>query len=234
MERDIMNPLRFKSNFLNAVVLAAPALLAAVPAAHAEGIYVDRTAAPIPVLIGSQPPYEWATYLNLVSGAIGNTQAAVPGWDLKIEYGGGSGAISFVGDAAPNGVLSVVLAPQFDVARPLNFGRSISATDTFVPGFVQAYDFQNPGERFLGLKFFNEVTGVSNYGWLQVLSGALIGGFPASILGYGYENAGRATTAGAGIVIPVPEAEGYAVMLVGFAAVGLASRRRRIASAGRT
>jgi hypothetical protein len=229
-----MNPLRFKSKFLNAVVLAAPALLvAAVPAAHAEDIYVDRTAAPIPVLIGSQPPYEWATYLNLVSGAIGNTQAAVPGWDVKIEYGSGAGAISFVGDSAPNGVLSVVLAPQFDVARSLNFGRSISEIDTFVPGFVQAYDFQTPGERFLGLKFFNEITGVSNYGWLKVLSGALIGGFPASILGYGYENAGRATTAGAGIVIPVPEAEGYALMLAGFAAVGLASRRRRGAGAAR-
>jgi hypothetical protein len=230
-----MNFLRFTIDHVFAAkVIAVTAVVVSLPVAHAEDIYVDRTAAPIPVLIGSQPPYEWATYLNLVSGAVGNTQADVPGWDVKIEYGSGAGAISFVGDSAPNGVLSTIQAPQYDVALALNFGRAIAATDAFVPGFVKAYGFETPGERFLGLKFLNEITGASNYGWLKVLSGSLPGGFPASILGYGYENAGRATTAGAGIVIPVPEPEGYALVLAGFAAVGLATRRRRIASAART
>ena len=228
-----MNPMRFKPKVLKAVVLTAvTALFAGVPAAYADVIYVDRTSAPIPVLLGTDPPYEGATYLNLVSGAIGNTQATVPGWDVKIEYGGGAGALSFVGDSAPNGVLSTVLAPQYDVALALNFGRTISASDTFVPGFVQAYDFYTQGERYLGLKFLNEVTGVSNYGWLKVLSGNFPGGSLASILGYGYESAGRATTAGAGIVIAVPETEGYALMLAGFAAVGFAARRRRGAGNG--
>jgi hypothetical protein len=83
--------------------------------------------------------------------------------------------------APTNGVFSVIQAPQYEVALALSFGRTISAIDAFVSGFVQAYGFNRQGERYLGLKFLNEVTGVSNYGWLKVFSGSLPGGFPASI-----------------------------------------------------
>jgi choline dehydrogenase-like flavoprotein len=45
---------------------------------------------------------------------------------------------------------------------------------------------------YIGVAFYNEVTGAVNYGYLHVQTSA--GGFPIQVLDYGYDNSGAAIT----------------------------------------
>ena len=77
-------------------------------------------------------------------------------------------------------------------------GETIGSTSLYQSGQVLGTPFHSSGVRFNGLRFLNEATGQINYGWAQLAStgGGTAAGFPASLLGYAYDNTGASLTAG--------------------------------------
>ncbi len=135
-------------------------------------------------------------YLNLVTGMA--TAAFSSGYDIN-PY--------FTGSTAPPAVFRLFTPPTTggvvgnaaSIATPLAIGTVVSAASTFNGGVSNA-TVATPGINYFGLKFLNEATGVSNYGYLVVSQTAAV---PVAgsvrILGYAYENSGAAIT-----VVPEP------------------------------
>jgi hypothetical protein len=160
-------------------------------------------------------------YLNLVTGATG-TSTPPTGWDFN-PYATSSGTLlSFnfatgAGGVAVGGVLQN-LAP----------GTTISAASTFLTGLqttATANSIFRAGVNagYLGLRFVNEATGLTNYGYVQFTTTGP-NGFGATILSYAYENTGAAIT-----VVPEPSTFAlFGVMAVG--ALGVRAWRKRKAA----
>ena len=166
-------------------------------------------------------------YFNLITGVTGGSAAAVPGYDIN-PYNNGAG-LTFYGAATPQGVLATGTPGTLAVAQSLNPGDVVSPTPAV--GFYN--QFQTRGEavtatsgtKYVGLSFTNEGTGVLNYGYLQLNVGAQTGvdlGFPVTITGYAYDNAGVGITIPA---VPEPATAGLAALAIGAAAL----RRKRSA-----
>jgi hypothetical protein len=187
---------------------AVAAFVAATPA-EAVVIYTDLTAAPISI-----PNNIDGVYLNVVTGVTGTSAATVSGWDIN-PYQNSAG-LTFYGAATPSGVMATGTAGTGAVATALSFGALISAAGQYNQFQTQGTAFQGGGTNFLGFRFLNEGTSTTNYGWLLISSTAG-DGFPASILGYAYENSGASITAGAGIPA-VPEPSTYALFGLALAA----------------
>lgn len=89
------------------------------------------------------------------------------------------------------------------VASPSGTYRSLRPGDVVGPDSefsaessgAQAADFVANGERILGMRFFNEETRQTNYGYVRMLA-SWPGGFPLTIVGYAWNKAG------APIVVP--------------------------------
>lgn len=110
------------------------------------------------------------------------------------------------------------------IATPLAVGASVGAASTFASGVVNANSAAS-GINYFGIRFANEGTGITNYGYLAVQQTANppIAG-SVRVLGYAYENTGLAITVSA-----VPEPSTALMMLCGIAAAG-ALRLRKTAS----
>ena len=77
---------------------------------------------------------------------------------------------------------------------------------------------------YLGVHFLNETTGVVNYGWVQLSTTAgttPAQGFPATILGYAFDNTGAGILAG-----QIPEPGTSAMLSLGAFALGATGVRR--------
>lgn len=212
-----------------ALFTAAAAVFAAVPAARASVVYQDLTSAPLRI-----PNTLDGIYLNLVTGVTGSSSTAVPGYDVD-PYNNGDG-LTFYGAASPSGILASGVPGILAQAVALSFGQLIgpSPVGQFYNQFQTVGDnFQKTGTEYLGLRFLNETTGVVDYGWLLLSTTARLGanaGFPASILGYAYENTGASINAGqtTSTVTAVPEPSTFALFGVALAAVaGTTARKRR-------
>ena len=156
--------------------------------AGAAIIKVDMTATPLEI-----PNSLDGLYLNFVTGA--SSTAAVPptGWDFN-PYNRGDGLAFFSPDfPAGQGMLA-----SGSTALALLGGETIGNTSLYQSGQVLGTPFHSSGVRFTGLRFLNEATGQINYGWAQLAStgGGTAAGFPASLLGYAYDNTGASLTAG--------------------------------------
>ena len=165
-------------------------------------------------------------YINLLTGASATSPAAVVGWDFN-PWGSTVNGLSFFWPSTPaasaGGVASTTSGPFISLAP----GAVISSASIFsTTASAAASGFQVPGTHILGFRFFNEATAAINYGYLSITSGATAG-FPATINGWTFENSGGAITV-PGATAGVPEPTTWALMLMGFGAMGAAMRRTRV------
>jgi PEP-CTERM motif len=185
----------------------------AAQTAYAAVVTVDFTSNPF-----STVPYNIdGFYINLVTGA--TATAGFAGYDINPYFSGSGGAgalFRFLTPATGGTVGSTV-------ATPLAVGATVGPASTFASGVVNA-NSATPGISYFGLRFANEGTGVTNYGYLAVeqLANPPVAG-SVRVLAYAYDDAGLALTVSA-----VPEPSAALLMLGGIAAFG-AMRLRKTA-----
>jgi hypothetical protein len=164
-------------------------------------------------------------YINLLTGASGITPASVPGWDFGPW--GSSSTLAFFWNGTPAGSSGGVAGSSTGPYLDLSPGTVISAASTFFASAnaTQAAAFQTTGTHILGFRFFNESTSAINYGYLS-MSNTGPNGFPATVTGWTFENSGGAITVPGGTG-GIPEPTTWALMIMGFGAMGAAMRRTR-------
>lgn len=162
-------------------------------------------------------------YLNVVTGSIGATGGAVPGWDLN-PYTAGTGFNLWGATTTTWLSTGGVIAGPY----PLALGTPIDSGGTyFRPGggtdVGPQITLNSPN--YLGFQFINEAnSNLIHYGWLRIDFGATDG--DRIIIEYAYEDQeGVGILAGAGSSAEVvPETSTLSLLALG--AVGLLRRRR--------
>jgi len=164
-------------------------------------------------------------YINFATGAAGYSYSNPPaGWDFNAFSSEPN--LTFFWNLTSHGVANAA-----SIYQGLAPGAVVSSTSTFRRGggASNAQQFFGAGDHVLGFRFLNESTGAANYGYLTMTSGGG-SGFPATITGWSYDDTGAAIT----VASAVPEPATWAMMIIGFGAVGSmvrASRRRNVFSA---
>lgn len=169
-------------------------------------------------------------YLNLLTGATGSTGSSVTGWDINL-YNTNSVFTFFWNNTAPNVSGGVATAVSGGTYIDLPVGAVVSAASIFsassgAGGPASTTAFQTTGVHTLGFRFYNEATSAINYGYMSIQNTAT-SGFPATILSWTFENSGSAITIPGASTGGVPEPTTWAMMLMGFGALGAAMRRTR-------
>lgn len=161
-------------------------------------------------------------YINFATGGTSTTENST--FDFNPYAGSGGLLFYWGGSAAPNAGVATGL-----VYQDLSVGSVISSASSFSQAANGAsnetVNFRAPGIHTLGFKFFNEGTGAINYGYARVQAGAN-SGFPATVLGWSYENNGGSITVAAA-TSAVPETATWGMMIAGFGMMGAAMRTRR-------
>lgn len=224
--------------------LCAAALVGtAAPVFNADAAIIDFTT-PIPV-----PDNFAGVYVNLGTGAFGAPSGAVTGWDFNpYETGSpGSGPIGFfwnsgAGAGTVGGVAGTTTGPYLSLAPGTVVGPASTFSATILGTVGSPY--VTTGTWTLGFRFFNETTAAVNYGYLTLsttvsngagtgpfdefntpkgppIKGQLpdAGGFPATILGWSYENDGSPITV-------IPEPSTAALLTIGALAAGALGLRK--------
>ena len=189
---------------------AAVATVAIAPDAGATVVYSGPTTITVPNNVDG-------IYLDLVTGATATSSASLPGFDVN-PYGASGFSVytpTTGGFDSTNGTAPAALA----------LGTSIGPSSTFVSGAAAAPAFRVTGTEFMGLEFINDTTGALDYGWVEYTTTATKG-FPATIIGYAYDNAGGSILAGQILSSPVPEPGTDAALGLGALALGAAGVRR--------
>jgi hypothetical protein len=127
-------------------------------------------------------------YINFVTGQTGTSE--VPGFDFNPYLNSGNLQFYWGGSASGNGgVVAAANGPYLVLAPGAEIGPSsvFSVTTTATANFVAGVD------GYLGVKFVNEGTGRTNYGYLHLQTTAP-NGFPATIVDYCYNKAGDPIT----------------------------------------
>ena len=198
---------------LAGAALAAPAL---APDAGAAIIY----SGPINLNI---PTTTSGIYLNLVTGVSNTAPASAPGWDFNPW---GTGSLFLYGAGTGNGALdNLAGGSSATLIDNLPLGTSISGTSAygnFAAETTGATLFNlNSSANYVGIRFTNEATGATNYGWAQLSISASYISQPRTIVGYAYDDTGAAIAAGA-----VPEPTTNAALGLGALALGAMGVRR--------
>jgi len=163
-------------------------------------------------------------YINVLTGAFGNSAAAAPGWDINPWS---SNALRFFNPATPAGGVYVVSAPN-QVAN-LAPGSVISAGTTFGNGEGSTTAASMPWSlnavNYFGFRLNNEANGQIHYGY-----GAMTVG--ASLLNRTVTELWFESVPGASITVTaIPEPSSVAMMLLGgLGLAGAVARRRRQAA----
>jgi hypothetical protein len=130
-------------------------------------------------------------YINWVTGQSGGSPPS--GWDFN-PYSGGSLLFYWGGDVNPdeNGGVVDVDGVTYSV---LGSGDTVGSGSTFSQGAQAGTDLWLAGVTggYLGVKFLNEGTGQTNYGYVHVTTTSPTG-FPMTILDYAYDQTGADIT----------------------------------------
>lgn len=173
-----------------AAIATAGTALTAVPA-DAAIIYSG------PVSLNIQSSID-GIYLNVLTNTSGTSGGTVAGWDIN-PYGAttlnmftptGGG---YVG----SGANYFNLAPGAMIGVAQTFGTGVLTISATTP-----LNF-NSSNNYIGFRFLNESTGITNYGWFQVSLSGTAASQPRTIIGYAYDNTGASIMAGQ-TVIPEP------------------------------
>ena len=198
-------------------IAATTALLMSAGSAYASPVTFST-----PIVV---PNTFAGVYINLGTGASAITPAGAPGWDFGPW--GSSNTLSFFWNGTPanssGGVAGTATGPYLDLAP----GSVVSGASIFtaVTATAATTAFQTSGTHILGFRFFNEATSAINYGYLSLTTTGPLG-FPATVNGWTFENSGGAITV-PGATGGVPEPTTWAMMILGFGAMGAAMRRTR-------
>jgi hypothetical protein len=171
-----------KSRLLVAAALGGTALTLSSPATIAA--IVDSGVVNLPV-----PQTTAGLYINLVTGVLGFTAGAVPGWDFNPF---GSTNISFFSSAG-TGTQTVGAATTATALAP---GATIGPGSTYAnvgTTGTAATAFRNTGVAYVGFKFTNEATATVNYGY-ALMSTTTTSGYPAAVVRYVYDDTGAPIT----------------------------------------
>lgn len=190
-------------------LLAATALVSLPSLAQAAPVVTN-----VSILV---PATTSGVYINLVTGLVGTSPAAVPGWDINPW---GTGSLFFY--SASTGGIVVSGSTPADLAA----GAVIGAGSTYATNPGAATAFQTGGDHVFGFKFLNETTGITNYGYARITTTTSANGRPATITQLVYENTGAALTVAGAATGAVPEPATWAMMMMGFGAMGFAMRRK--------
>lgn len=208
------------AGFLPAAQFAALGGAAAVLAPEASATPVASSAANVVIPITTA-----GVYINVVTGVVATSPAAVPGWDLN-PWGSGS---LFVWSATSGGVMS---APGGSTTLVGNLpgGTLVDGTGVFGTSNSSATTgigaFQTNATNFVGFRFLNESDGLTHFGWASLLVGATLNTAGRSVGEIWYES-----QANTGILVgdtgaaATPEPSSAALLAVG--AAGLLAIRRR-------
>ena len=132
-------------------------------------------------------------YINMVTAATGSSSASTAGWDFNPYSAGAATGMNLFAPSTGGG--GYVITGMLVEALPT--GTVIGPASTFGGTGVTAASpaFRTAGTKYVGLRLFNEATSAINYGYALMSIGAgPPAGFPATILRYGFCNAGQATT----------------------------------------
>jgi hypothetical protein len=133
-------------------------------------------------------------YLNLVNGLSGQSEGAVPGFDIDIYASANSvpsDQLKFYWGAISTGGAGV--ASIGDTYAVLGAGESIGPASLFTRAAFagDTSGWQAGVSAYLGLRFRNESNGTIQYGWMRLSTTAPLG-FPAVIEGWCYDDSGAA------------------------------------------
>lgn len=133
------------------------------------------------------------TYINLATVTV-SQNASVAGWDFNVYASGGN--LNFFSSAGAANTTSYVGTGT--VPDVLTAGTSIGPASTYaavgVSGTPVAWRAGVTGG-YVGIRFNNEGTVATNYGWVQMTTTAA-SGFPATITAFCFDNTGAAIIAG--------------------------------------
>ena len=187
------------------VALAAPAL---TPTAKADIVYSGPLTIAVPMTLDG-------VYIDFVTGATSTT--SITGYDLN-PYGTATLSVY-----SPSG--SGVVGVSGSGPTALAVGTTISSSSTFLTSAVAAPAFQTIGTEFMGVKFRNDTTLGIDYGWVEFVTTSTTG-FPATIIGYAYNNTTGGAIAAGQIINAVPEPTTTAALGFGALSLGAAGVRR--------
>lgn len=132
-------------------------------------------------------------YLDLARNL--SSPTLIAGFDVNPYQGGGELLFYWAGDRInANGGVAV---DESGAHRVLRVGDTVGPHSVFSAAAngasKETAGFLAGGEGYLGVKFIDEATGKTHYGYVHLLTSAP-SGFPAVILGYAYNKAGGAIT----------------------------------------
>jgi len=197
------------------VFLGAATLLQSQTASAAV-VYSGILNHPVPVT-------NQGTVVNFITGVVQNGAASgVPGWDVN-PYGTSANNVALLASAG-TGIMRNPGAGTSTFRTNLALGTVVSPSAFFYGNSAAVIgtsvgQWTANSEGYFGLKFTNESTGATHYGFVALRIGA--NATDRTIVGYGYESVANVAITVTTIPVPAPAA-GLIALGAGFGA-----RRRR-------
>ena len=183
---------------------------AAAPGAKAAVVYSGPVSISVPQTLDG-------VYLDLVTGATSTSASTLPGYDIN-PYG--SADLSFYEGGSGDGIVGTTSG---GATAETPFLSTVSLNSGFLFNVVSGTAFDKIGTEFAGIEFTNDTTGATNYGWVEFTTTSTTG-FPATIVGYAYDNTGGSIVVGQ--TTSVPEPGTTAAMGLGALSLGAVGLRR--------